>query len=350
MIAAPFERSLVTYHDRPYHTMSKLRTAVWDVDSAAFPADASVEAQARFLLRYAILAPSSHNSQPWAFTVDGERIDVRVDESRWLEVADADRRELYVSVGCAVENLLIAAERFDFGYTLEYHADDDRVATVTLDPDGEPSSARPDGVFEAITKRRTSHEAFEDRPIERFTLERLRDAVLESGVELTFVADPDLKAAIGTLQAEADERQMAARAYREELGRWIGSGALGDSWPKTRIGQLAVTCLDLGEREGTKNAARIRNAPVVAVLSTRTDDRRARVETGRVFERLALIATVEGIATHPMSQILEVADLKRELAEVIGTSGTPQHLFRLGYTDGEAEHTPRWPLEDVLSR
>jgi nitroreductase len=64
------------------------------------------------LVEYAILAPSSHNSQPWTFAVSEDEIRIFVDRDRWLPMADPDQRELYVSIGCALENLLIAAERF----------------------------------------------------------------------------------------------------------------------------------------------------------------------------------------------------------------------------------------------
>ena len=54
-----------------------------------------------FLLNYAVLAPSSHNSQPWKFNVSGDEISLFADKTRWLKVADADQRELHISLGCA---------------------------------------------------------------------------------------------------------------------------------------------------------------------------------------------------------------------------------------------------------
>ena len=75
-----------------------------------FPRIYPVQEQLRFLVRYAILAPSTRNTQPWRFRVEGECIEVLADLSRLHPVADRDRRELYLSVGCAIENLLVAAE------------------------------------------------------------------------------------------------------------------------------------------------------------------------------------------------------------------------------------------------
>ena len=85
-----------------------------------FPRDGDSVEKLKFLLRYAILAPSSHNTQPWKFSVAEDEIRVLVVRTRWLKVADPDQRELYISVGCALENLLIAAEHFGYGHQVAF--------------------------------------------------------------------------------------------------------------------------------------------------------------------------------------------------------------------------------------
>lgn len=117
-----------------------------------------------------------------------------------------------------------------------------------------------------------------------------------------------------------------------------------------RIGQAVVSHFDLGEREGRKNSKLIERAPVIALLATQGDTCTARVKTGQVFERLALLASAEGIAVHPMSQILERPETRAALGAGADTGEEiPQHLFRLGYVEEEQTHTPRWPLEAVSS-
>ena len=336
---------------------SELGTAPWTVDETAYPAGASIAERARFLLRYAVLAPSSHNSQPWSFAVFGDTVEVYPDESRWLEAADPDRRELHLGLGCAVENLVVAAAHFGLATRVGYAGDspeseaaDAPLVSVTLDPDGDPDS-RLAALFGALTDRRTEHGAFEDRPLPASTLDRLRDLADDPGVDLVLVEGGRRADRLAELQAEADERLMDDPAYRRELGHWVGIGALGASWLAARIGQVAVTLLDLGEREGRKNSALLRSAPVVAVLATDGDAVADRVRAGQVFERLALAATPNGVAVHPMSQTLERSASKAEVADLLGLDrATPQHLFRMGYPvdDGGDGHTPRWPVSAVL--
>lgn len=70
---------------------ASLTRSGWEVTADDFPTDGTREEQAGFLLRDAILAPSSHNSQPWTFEVSGNEIRIAADESRWLDAADPDR-------------------------------------------------------------------------------------------------------------------------------------------------------------------------------------------------------------------------------------------------------------------
>lgn len=162
-------------------------------------------------------------------------------------------------------------------------------------------------------------------------------------------ADFPADGSIAALQADADRRQLSDPAYRTELGYWIGTGALGDSWLKSRIGQAVVSHLNIGGREARKNSKLVRSAPIICVLTADSDAPTARVEAGRSFQRLPLAASAEGVAVHPMSQILERQAMRAELAALLDADDAlPQHLFRLGYAPEEQGHTPRWPLEKFL--
>lgn len=325
-----------------------LTTDVWEIDREDVPTDASLSERLRFLLRYAILAPSSHNSQPWEFVVDDDRIEIHAVEDRWLGVADCDKRELYISLGCAVENTCLAAERFGLDFDIAYH-DDSPPVVVTFQPGCDTSFDRPTELFDQITARSTNHTLFRNEPLADSTREDLQEYVVENGITLELLDSSEQKGAIAELQAKADRLQMDDPEYRRELGYWIGIGALGASWLKARVGQAVVTHLDIGGSEAKKNSKLIRNAPVVGVLWAESDAPSARVKTGQVFERIALAATAEGVAVHPMSQILEQREMREELASLVdGGDKLPQHLFRLGYPQEEQGHTPRWPLEAFL--
>ncbi|WP_380676698.1 Acg family FMN-binding oxidoreductase [Salinigranum sp. GCM10025319] len=323
-------------------------TDPWTVSAAAFPGDGPREAQVEFLLRYAILAPSSHNSQPWRFSIDEGSVDVYADEARWLPVADADRREWYVSVGCALENLLVAAERFGFEHDVTYFPSDDEshVAHVVLSPGGSRSPHRG-GLFDALTARSTNHGPYYGS-VSTETLDAFESAVTDPDLWVRFVEATETRERIGSLITHADRRQFEDPEYRRELGEWIGNGALATSWVKAKLGQLAVTHLDLGDRQAATDSVLVESAPVVVVLGADADTPSARVRVGQTFERLALLATTEGLSVHPMSQVLELPDLRAELTETLDVEGSVLHLFRLGYADPDGGHSSRRPLPAVL--
>ena len=144
----------------------------WNVKESDFPANSSAEEKLTFLLNYAILAPSSHNSQPWKFNVTNDEILVFADKSRWLQVADADQRELYISLGCALENLIIAADHFGYNSSVSYFPER-RTSWLKLHCSQLPIP--PDSrLFSAILSRQTNRNPYEPRAISEADLETIK--------------------------------------------------------------------------------------------------------------------------------------------------------------------------------
>src|SRR5512137_1296781 len=92
------------------------KLAAWNVKEADFPSAGTISDQLKFLLNYAVLAPSGPNTQPWKFKIKENEISLIADFGRSLPVVDPTDRTLYISHGCLLTNLFIAAERFGFVY------------------------------------------------------------------------------------------------------------------------------------------------------------------------------------------------------------------------------------------
>ena len=177
----------------------------------------------------------------------------------------------------------------------------------------------------------------------------MKECYVEDGIALHMTSDAEIKRKVESLIVRGDALQFADPAWREELGYWIGQGVFGSSWLLSKVGRLAVTYLNMGSSTAKKNTDLLLSAPVLAVISSQENDRRSQVITGQVFERISLMATVLGIRVHPMSQILEIPELKVKVSELIPQAGAfPQHTFRLGYAKKETGRTPRRPLEEVI--
>src|SRR6187549_3461871 len=103
---------MMTTESRPY--------SAWNIDEYEFPRHGILDVKLKFLLNYAVLAPSLYNTQPWNFTVRDNEIQILANRNRHLPIADPDAREMYISIGCALENLLIAANHFGLNATVTY--------------------------------------------------------------------------------------------------------------------------------------------------------------------------------------------------------------------------------------
>jgi hypothetical protein len=162
--------------------------------------------------------------------------------------------------------------------------------------------------------------------------------------------DPDIRSRVIELNLHADELEFADPEFRKELGHWIGQGVFGTPRLLSGLGGILVSRLNLGRAVGKRNAIVMSSAPLVGLISARTDDRISQIQAGQALERLWLRATQMGIALQPMSQALEIPTLRAELARVIPERGwIPQQLFRLGYPMRQViRHTPRRPVDQVL--
>src|SRR5680860_410707 len=107
----------------------------WDLNIEDFPSNGDIAEQLKFLIRFVILAPSGHNGQPWNFFINKNTISLFVNEERSLPVSDPERRQLLIGFGCAIENLLIAADFYNFSYDIIYFPDSNNsnlVANITF--------------------------------------------------------------------------------------------------------------------------------------------------------------------------------------------------------------------------
>ncbi|MGA7693284.1 MAG: hypothetical protein WCA61_13375, partial [Nitrososphaeraceae archaeon] len=153
----------------------------WNISEPEFPKYGSMYDKLKFFLRYAILAPSIRNSQPWAFRIQNNNtIELYGDRKRALPVVDPIGRELTISCGTALGYLQITISHFGYKYKTELlsaydmeKSDKQPLAKISIyDESGSNNidvnslqKEDNDRLFGAIPKRRTSRFRFEDRII-----------------------------------------------------------------------------------------------------------------------------------------------------------------------------------------
>ena len=331
----------------------------WQVQEQDFPREGSPTEKLEFLLRYAILAPSGHNSQPWKFSVSKDEIQILADETRWLKIGDPDQVNLHIAIGCTLENLLIAAEHFGYEHQVIYFPEPNReelVATVKFTP-REPasgskgqSSFREPALFSAIPNRHTNRKTYEERPIPKNDLRRIQNCCVEEGIRLHVISDPDTKRNVNELLIRGHATMIADPDFRRENAYWLGQGLFNIPRLLTRLVQWVMPYLKLHRSVFVVMDTRlVMSAPALVVLSAGVNDRMSQVRVGQVFERVCLTATMLGLCVHPLSGVVDVPELKAQVSKLLPSSDeVSQHVFRLGYAEPVKSFAQRRPLEEVL--
>lgn len=311
----------------------------------------SREEKLGFLVRYATLAPSNRNSQPWRFTVGSDQITLHADLSRWQQISDSLQRELYISLGCALENLLVALEHFGFGHyvTLCPNAEDDSIAAQVAVLDKSMASPfRTASMFKAMVSRRTHHGRYGKSPIGSDLLHRLRECNTDADLTLFLTRDEHIKRLVAGLMRKGDALGLSNPKYRQELAESIGSGNLGGPWLLARAQQFAIAYLGAARTIARGTYKSLDASPVFGLISGGTGHRPMQMKAGQLLERLYLAATAQGLSLQPISQLLENEKVRVAFAKRFRAGGVPLIPFRLGYADAPPQRTPRRPLEEVL--
>lgn len=212
----------------------------WAVSESDFPTAGSADEQLRFLLNYAVLAPSRHNSQPWRFRAEHTTVELYADRGRALPAVDPDDRELIIGCGAALENLLIAMRYFGYAPGVEiqpYPHDPDFLARVRLEK-GTEATKEERKLFHAIQKRRTNRHLFEEREVPASLLFALEGIAIQQGTSFQ-VVPVETRPAVTNLIATADRQLWSDPHYRQELAAWIrpGHGDRRDGIPEDALGK-----------------------------------------------------------------------------------------------------------------
>ena len=160
----------------------------------------------REFVRFATLAPSGHNTQPWKFHAGANRIDILPDFSRRTPVVDPDDHHLFVSLGCAAENLALACGARE--RPGELHFDPANGGSVVFEFSN--GTANVSKLFDAIPKRQSSRTEYDGKSVSGADLQRLTAAAAVPGVDLVLITGrPKLIAcAIWSLPATARKSPM----------------------------------------------------------------------------------------------------------------------------------------------
>jgi hypothetical protein len=308
----------------------------------------------------AVRAPSSHNTQPWEFRIRWGALELHLDRSRALPVTDPACRELVISCGAALQNVRLALRHEGFAGKIDilpYASNPDVLARIQPGPRRLPR-ALDDLLFRSIPKRHTNRASFYPVPLSAHLIAALEQAAEIEGAWLKEATDDGLRPALAGLVAAGDRVQWADNGFRRELSAWTRSSTSDDAdgVPTRALGLPAAVSwfapavmrwLPLGHGQSTRDAALALDAPFLAVLGTEGDSPRDWLAAGQALQMILLIATASGVSASFLNQPVQVPQLRNRLRTLLGGSGAPQMVIRMGCASDPVA-TPRRTVREVL--
>ncbi|MFI5960083.1 Acg family FMN-binding oxidoreductase [Cryptosporangium sp. NPDC051539] len=285
----------------------------------------------------ALRAPSVLNTQPWHWTAHERSLDLRADPHRQLTGLDPEGRMLTISCGAALDYALIALRTEGYPARVELLPDpnDPELLASVYPLERTPAGPEHYRRYQTTLRRRTDRRPFGPEPVAEDMLAALTEAAFVHGVHVHVVQDhqvPALAAAAGYAAAA----ELADSADRADLRQWTrrATGA-ADGLPtnvtvpgRPRPVPLRPFAEDLagkldagpGDDSGTR----------YLILWGNQDGRRAWLRAGQALSSLLLTAAELGLATSPMTDLVEVPGTRVALRRLLSWQGHPYAVVRVG--------------------
>ncbi len=315
------------------------------------------------VLRLAGRACSGHNTQPWAVRMNDGGCSVIADHSRRLPVVDPDNREMFISIGAYTEALTLA------GGACGYHFETRITAQTPYDAEAvriniSPAAPRNTSVKDLISQRRTVRNGMQCKELKAIDV-----AFLTAGFDrITYLPLGSDKAnKLKDMALEYFVEQTYNDIAQKEISRWtrLSSGEI-----RTHRDGLTLAAMDVGpltsllmgffmdRRAVMSDIYRKKSIELTGrqvnegggwlVISTKGDRCEDWISAGRQFYRMAIISSAENIGFHPMSQMLENKNGRKEVRSLIG-DGYPQMTVRVGYVGNYGmPSSPRRDISDYV--
>jgi nitroreductase len=337
------------------------------------------------LVRAAILAASPHNTQPWLFKVTPSWVEFYIDTRRNVGALDPYLREQHIGMGCALENLMLAAAAK--GYAASVTLLPGKLGPIPAQPkpklvarvDLAPGNREASELYAAIPRRHTNRSAYiPQTPIPPQFGDSLSSlAGDEADVKIfLFTADADRKkivaisaAANAELYSDPEVERGSERWMRTTWGsvQAFRDGLTIDAFGLPPLPTAVVKVMPLwmrrwavarGAKKGYSDL--MLSAPLIGIIAVHDRyDQEHCLRAGRLWQRAHLLATARGLAGRPCNEAVEMMDHERALGkparraallgEVLGTAAwQPTFVFYMGYPTSPARASPRRSMENVV--
>ncbi|MDP2695691.1 MAG: hypothetical protein Q8O87_00365 [bacterium] len=346
----------------------------WKIEPLDLSRNHTKEEIYRHLVGWAVLAANSHNSQPWRFVLrpDDNRILVVLDGQAVLPASDKVGRQAHISIGCALQNLIMAIEAYGLSLQVIYRDISDGVvgetvlAEVSLGDEQLKPLNSSWAMFSSMKNRRMYRGQYDPQralPIDVVSSFESA-AAAKTGAELKLITDRPTIFAIAEIQYLADRAVIALNNFRRELADYLlpndtdsctgmpgNTFGLSDEMSKNvHLGLSQPGTFDPALAAGMAITGRdgIRSAPMLGVISVSDDKPEFWLKAGQAFQHIAVIAESNNLFLAVHAAMVEVGMFNVSLKARLVQLKRPTVIFRVGYADERHPHSPRLMADAVI--
>lgn len=339
------------------------------------------------LVVHAVLAPSSHNMQPWRVVLDPDdpsALLLYTDASRLTPAVDPVARQTLISQGAFLEYLRVAGSQLGYAVAIdifpqgEYNEADlaDSMSTTPVARvviSAAPAQATPQ--YAALFESDTNRSPYAAGPLSAAQLAVLRGTAPQQGATLEVLDGQGDLTALGDFgklgtRIESDDKAVTAESdrlfYPNEYSKNAArSGFAVEGQGTSGFGKYLLQGLltlvpainddaAAAARSNAMTAAAVAATPAYALITTAGNTRTEQVEAGMLYARFCLTARADGMVMQPLSQVLEeypaMADARAAVhRQYAPGGGTIQMIVRVGEPTVEYPQTMRRDIRDLIA-
>lgn len=338
--------------------MSGINYRAWDININDFKKITSAEDRIKFLINFAVLAPSSHNSQPWAFISGKDFIKVLVEEERRLPVGDSNDRQLFISLGCAMENIIVAADYYGYSAKIDFNCENNCAAIIRFVPKN--TTGYSDHLIFSIPERLVNRGKYQEKEIKREILDLIKNQE-DQDLKISVITENILKNKLADVALSATSASMADPAFRKELAGYIISNTSGKKYglpgfglgfptPISYLAPFMLKMFNMSKLSNKQDESLLKRfTPYMVMVSAKEDKPKDWLAAGRAFQKMFLLATARGISFAVWAAPIQTGEYYKDLQKILNIDFRPQVFFRMGYAVKDMEaHSPRFTAGEVI--
>lgn len=341
----------LTAYINDHRLISYENMAIWDIQPSQFPRRGSTTEQLLFILHYAVMAPSAHNTQPWRFSVKDHAIRLFGDPKRIPHVSDPTKREYYISLGACLANIHIALTYFGFEYKTTYFPSrsPDHIADITITKSSR-SNTHDTKLFAAIKTRFTDRGFYKTRRLPPSLLTSIQQVSHDPNLGIHIITDQPTKNRVADWIADSTRQIMKKKEFRQELSHWLRHNYTRsfDGMPahtagiddiQSILGPFLMKTVNLAS--GNSERKKVASSPALVILTLKKESAENWVRLGEVYEIIHLTAAAKNVHNATLTALVESPVASRLARYLLKLPGKPQAFFRLGYSDTPTLRSPR---------